>query len=897
MRPHSRFVLPAAFLALTLSACGSSSQPPNPAAVCGNGAIEAGEACDDGNTALGDGCTAACLVQPGWTCSGQPSACIATCGNGALDANEECDDGDRASGDGCSASCAVEPGYSCSGAPSVCVAGCGDGIRAGNEQCDDGNQANLDGCDAGCHLEQVLRASQLTMAFAPTAACPQNAFGGAVVFGTARTQLQGAIDQAVTSGAITFLVWVRNLDDLSGNADAAVEVASFAGAVHPDYAAAFSNASQLDGWFTADGRALDASRVPTARVSGSIAGGVLSAGPGRAALPMGFIGSAGLLEMVAARLSFSAVGLSAPTVSVGGSPPGHLVSEHLQNGLQSFSGAGAGEMCGGILARSLAEIPLDSTFVTFCNVQGYTASNSFLDMLVGGCRYSTLVISTATQPDLWDPAATVLGAGGPYHLVADPGSKAVTGCTDKDGGAVSLAACLDAAAFSSIFQFAADRVIVKPACGDGFVGPGEACDDGNTGGGDGCSATCTVEPGWACAGSPSVCASFCGNGVIDPNEQCDDGNRADLDGCSIDCVVEQGWTCLGAPSLCSSVCGDGIPVGAEECDDGNLASGDGCSSSCVPEPGYLCTGRPSVCQIACGDGLVMGAEQCDDANAWDGDGCSSACTVETGWACAGAPSICSSVCGDGVAVGAEECDDQNLANGDGCSATCTVEAGWTCSGAPSVCAAVCGDGALHGPEECDDANVAPGDGCSATCTVEPGWTCTGTPSLCATLCGDGIVAPGVEECDDGNLTAGDGCSPTCTVEAGWWCGSSPSVCAPACGDGLVVGTEQCDDLNLANGDGCSATCTVEAGWTCSGAPSVCVNFCASANCDDSIVCTMDACDAPAMSCTHTPVDALCDDGEPCNGAETCGVAGCVPGTPLADGTPCPAGTCRGGVCL
>ncbi len=242
---------------------------------------------------------------------------------------------------------------------------------------------------------------------------------------------------------------------LPGNADAAVEVASFAGAVHPDYAAAFSNASQLDGWFTADGRALDASRVPTARVSGSIAGGVLSAGPGRAALPMRFTGGVGLLEMVSARMSFSAVGLSAPTVSVGGSPPGHLVSEHLQNGLQSFSGVGAGEVCGGILARSLAEIPLDSTFVTFCNVQGYTAANSFLDMLVGGCRYSTLVISTATQPDLWDPAATVLGAGGPYHLVADPGSKAVTGCTDKDGGAVSLAACLDAAAFSSIFQFAA----------------------------------------------------------------------------------------------------------------------------------------------------------------------------------------------------------------------------------------------------------------------------------------------------------------------------------------------------------------------------------------------------------------------------------------------------------
>jgi cysteine-rich repeat protein len=50
-------------------------------------------------------------------------------------------------------------------------------------------------------------------------------------------------------------------------------------------------------------------------------------------------------------------------------------------------------------------------------------------------------------------------------------------------------------------------------CGDGVVTPDEAsdqglndgCDDGNTVSGDGCSANCTIEAGFACNGSPSVC--------------------------------------------------------------------------------------------------------------------------------------------------------------------------------------------------------------------------------------------------------------------------------------------------------------------------------------------------------------------------------------------------------
>src|SRR5262249_62033427 len=93
---------------------------------------------------------------------------------------------------------------------------------------------------------------------------------------------------------------------------------------------------------------------------------------------------------------------------------------------------------------------------------------------------------------------------------------------------------------------------VPPVCGDGEV-IGEACDDGNTGSGDGCSAGCTVEPGYACTGSPSTCVAICGDGVIVGAETCDDGNTSGGAGCTATCTAEQGRTAAGSPSPCAPV--------------------------------------------------------------------------------------------------------------------------------------------------------------------------------------------------------------------------------------------------------------------------------------------------------------------------------------------------------
>jgi len=46
--------------------------------VCGDGAIEGDEQCDDGNETDSDGCSSICEEEAGWTCTGEPSSCSET---------------------------------------------------------------------------------------------------------------------------------------------------------------------------------------------------------------------------------------------------------------------------------------------------------------------------------------------------------------------------------------------------------------------------------------------------------------------------------------------------------------------------------------------------------------------------------------------------------------------------------------------------------------------------------------------------------------------------------------------------------------------------------------------------------------------------------------------------
>lgn len=71
---------------------------------CGNGLVEAGEACDDANDAAGDGCSAGCAVEEDWTCLGSPSVCQ-TCGDGVVQGDEFCDAGAANGCQSCKSDC------------------------------------------------------------------------------------------------------------------------------------------------------------------------------------------------------------------------------------------------------------------------------------------------------------------------------------------------------------------------------------------------------------------------------------------------------------------------------------------------------------------------------------------------------------------------------------------------------------------------------------------------------------------------------------------------------------------------------------------------------------------------------------------------------------------------
>jgi len=70
-----------------------------PAPFCGDGNVDEGEECDDGNDENDDGCSAECTTED----IGQP-----ICGNGEVEGDEECDDGNLNDEDGCSRVCTEE---------------------------------------------------------------------------------------------------------------------------------------------------------------------------------------------------------------------------------------------------------------------------------------------------------------------------------------------------------------------------------------------------------------------------------------------------------------------------------------------------------------------------------------------------------------------------------------------------------------------------------------------------------------------------------------------------------------------------------------------------------------------------------------------------------------------
>jgi cysteine-rich repeat protein len=837
---------------------------------CGNGVVEEGEDCDDGNTMSGDGCSPSCRFEK--------------CGNGITDPGEKCDDGNTVSGDGCSSDCKSDE--SCG---NLKIDKDKKDARGRGEVCDDGNNVDGDGCSADCRSTEICGNGIIDVAVGEV--CDDGPGGSIACSANCRSNLSCnnfAVDpgEECDHGLFGDNNPTGNNNSNDCRADCVLNrcgdgfVDSELGLHH----------EECDGAPPATPNSFAA--VPAETDTCNIDCTQARCGDGKVNKTAG--------EQCDDSNAVSGDGCSAD-----------CKLEFCGDGIVNN-----GEACDRALTPSTCN--LDCT-ISVCGDgklntsavipeqcdDGNTAADDGCSPL---CQFEHCGNGTVDAQEECDGAAGLQPCSASCHqercgngiLDHDPGRGVDEQCDDgnTDDNDGCSASCKREFCGDGIVNNgeACDRALTPATCnldctisrcGDHKLNtaaaPPEQCDDGGTVDGDGCSAGCTfehcgngvVDTGEECDGDAGLqpCSAtchreICGNGILDQNpghgvnEQCDDGNTRDNDGCSHlcrlefcgDAIVNNGEDCDRAltPATCNidctfSTCGDGklnpTAVPPEQCDDGGTVDGDGCSASCVREfcgDGIVNNGEacdrgltPATCNLdctpsSCGDGKLntsaVPPEQCDDGNATSGDGCSSVCRLEH--------------CGNGAVDNGEDCD--GLLGLQPCSPTCHQER--------------CGNGildhdlALGIDEQCDDGNTTDGDGCSASCrlehcgngVVDPGENCDGTaglqpcsPSCHQEICGNGILdhdpASGIpEDCDDGNTDDGDGCSASCVFE---FCGDGklnnhevcdPSVtpatcnldCTPSiCGDGQVnpfaIPPELCDDHNTVGGDGCSATCQTE----------------------------------------------------------------------------------------
>lgn len=326
----------------------------------------------------------------------------------------------------------------------------------------------------------------------------------------------------------------------------------------------------------------------------------------------------------------------------------------------------------------------------------------------------------------------------------------------------------------------------------------------------------------------TACRAGKGCEVQPQGARCDDDNPCTTDTCQEDgsCAYTFNTDSCDNADACTtqSKCQLGHCVGqARLCDDHNPCTSDSCDkiTGCVftPHDGGSCSDS-DICTIGdhCESGRCVGAMlPCDDGNP---------CTTDS----------CDPALGCVYASSSADCDDGNpCTNHDTCSSgRCQGQPIYTndglfCNGR-EICTPQTGILHIDAPI-CDDGIACTHDACNNTALG-----CTFTP--------DNAL------CDDNNPCTNDlcdaklGCLHT-PVADNTPCDVLPGL-AEACFDGQCVG-------------GCTADL----------------------DCQDAFACTFDSCDKATGHCRHEPIDALCDDGVFCNGAELCHpTLGCVAGTPI-----------------
>lgn len=648
---------------------------------CGDGIVQAGEACDDGNSVSGDGCSASCgALEQDFACPSPGEACVTTvaCGDGQVTGNELCDDGNRAGDDGCRSNCrAVDPGWSCLVPGLRCEASaCGDGRVAGFEECD--FAASTAGCtdckiddgydcdDVDCHPvvcgdDYVERGEQ----------CED---GNARPFdGCFNCRLEPVCSDGVCLSACGDGQRFEDEECDDGNSKNG-DGCSFTCKIETGFACTPELATPPESLalpiifrdFIGEGNSL----VPTSGCYNPV-----SASPSVDKpipcfhIDFNGLGGSGIQNMVESDLGGDGRPVYSCPEGDCDDNPGHLFtsgsrpnlngpepfaewydssSPNAQQVLQSltlarneaqgtyvFDATGAGfyplDEDGWValgqekLARLESEVDPGDPFCEH-NVS-FTSETHFWFEYQGGELFEF-----AGDDDLWvfvngklalDLGGLHVSQTARFLLDADTdgdGPDTADGHADVTGHYANpgLDLALNVGGVYEIVLFHAER----NECGSNFK---VTLKDFNK--------------------PKSVCASTCGDGAVASNELCDDGpggNDGQYGNCGVDCRSRGPY------------CGDGTPQTAqgEACDDGQNLSGYG--TGCAPG-----------CQLParCGDGEINAVfgERCDDGV---NDGSYGGCTAE----CQLAPR-----CGDGQRQPNEACDDGNRLSGDGCSSNCTDE--------------------------------------------------------------------------------------------------------------------------------------------------------------------------------------------------------------------------------
>lgn len=580
---------------------------------CGNGRLESGEVCDDGDVSGQDGCSATCTQEVGYTCQANPggngtpqnpdSRCLATCGDGVLAVGaEQCDDGDLTALDGCGPGCQIEYGWVCSGpagASNHCTASCGDGRLARNaESCDDGNQVAGDGCESCqrtpgwvCVDRQPGSGTQAN----PDTTCATVCGDG--LLGAPRERCDDGDTLALDGcGPSCFVEYGWVCPGLPGTAAHCVSVcgdgqlaknaeACDDGDTQPGDGCG-PNCQPESGWVCTDRAPGSGSQVNPDTQCETTCGDGIAVAPFEVCDDNNTNDGDGCSATCTAERGWTCLSTCQPTAC--GDGVRALPAEGCDDG-NTMAGDGCSPACEPEVGFDCEHTADDTDLV----------ADSLCDAICGnGLRAAS---------EGCDDGNSITGDGCSASCELEAGWTCIVGIGQTS--------------------------VCRPLCGDGLIRGDEVCDDNNEDPNprssgdepDGCAFDCSaVDFGWSCDGEPSVCVTTCGDGLVGLMvEACDDGNLENGDGCAFDCaLVETGWSCgdpVLSPSVCEPLCGDGLVRGVEGCDDGDNNDGDGCSADCRVEERWDCdeldVDQASICyQDSDGDGVFDDGDRSGDPN-------------------------------------------------------------------------------------------------------------------------------------------------------------------------------------------------------------------------------------------------------------------------------------------